>query len=918
MSRLLTLLAGTCMATSWAGMAIAMEVTWGSNGPEVKIDSAEVAVFSPRKGEVWVVAPGRQAVTVAQEFSGRERWRAEELRVSGGKGVRLMGPSTEAWRLNGSPNAWRVAMGHGTAFGGYASVTVFKDGRIVGDGTLLQAQASSGERYRMLATRGTVLADASNGWTQAIGGVVRAETAKLAARMLPVEKLAAIQPASGEYKVPFTAAESLPALATPVGDNGAVVEGVMPDLREVYHPGEVREFVWPKGVRWENGKLVGLDAGGDAKVRNRKVELARAVGAMGEATRKAEEVLAKKIPTKVVKPVEIPRAVATLADHAVSKPDAMEAKGWHLPVVGPRKDYLPNLIVLQNRIAMAKTEQAKDDGRRELAKFYLAWQRPHEAMALVTMLPYAKNGKPREVEDRLVIAIAHAALGQSDEALAMLERIGPDVANHAAVWRTVALQQQGRSAEALKSWPDRAKLVEGYPGYLRKMVQNSVAEALLAVGDAKQSLGYVSKLVKGYEADTVPSDILRLQGLALLRANKGKEGLESLAKAAEEGPDMATSYRSKYEFVTALRQRREIDDKQLINYLEELRLFWRGDDVEPRVLHDLGDLYAKRRDYRQALSRWRTLVRVYPDIPDMAYVTDRMTQSVLAAFDPENPEVYDPITYAGLYFDFRELLPSDERGDRVAERVGRLLTETTLAERAVPILEQTLRFGVKEQTDRARLSVLLAKAYMGQGKPEDALKLLDSLGGNIPNTVLKQQAMTETAKALVELERYADAMDVLDKADNDPLVRQLKAETAWRAGYWPKLRDFLSSELSGVSVAEMKDSQVRQIDLLRLGYALAELNQGNEIVKLQAKYQDVLDSVPVVADTLAAMASMVGASPAAGDIRPLSQVAGALARLNTFGDDFRARQALVKRSREEQKEYNNRMKYMDILPPPKL
>lgn len=749
------------------------------------------------------------------------------------------------------------------------------------------------------------------------------------------ENLNAIEPASGPVS----------------GTSGGIVGA---DAPELYVPGTVLPFVMPEGWRLEGDKAVR-----DASAAPRSAEVAAAVGSALEGAATAETVATPPADPSVTEPEEdekpkaedghaadsskahgepAPNEHAAAEGHSAEQPEQTEAKkpesaeaeiplgielGLYQP--GANIEYNPGLQKVRDALLVAlqaskgaENNAAVQAARRDMVAFYLSWQRPHEALAEAAQLR-GTDGIPADPLGRLYVGMANVAVDRPQEALAALQNISAPFAADAAWWRAAALQQSGRSAFAVREIPSTKGVLPRYPGYLREMLLVNQARAIAAVGGQAPARQVVDAIRSEYPSGTAPAELTRLAGLVRLGTKNDKTGLELLAEAGRSTTDKAAAARAKYDFVQALFKRKELEPRQMISYLESMTYDWRGDALEAEMLRQLGELYVQRADYRSGLTRWQTLVRSFPEAPALESLTERMTEALLAAFDPENPVQYDPLTYLGLYYDFKELLPADERADRVAERVAGLLVKAGLYPRAIPILEPMLRYRNLEAVDRARLVLLLAGALRLNGTPERSVTLLDDNKSVLAvNTVQDQAAQVERARAFLALNRPERADEAL-KGLPEKIGRDEVFEVAWRLQRWPEVESLARTRLLGATTEQFKTSMGLQTSLMRLAYALGQQGKTADMLTLQRQYAGLLEATPDVDDGVAALAVSIGISSTtdAGQ-RPLARVAAAVAGLNDLGSVLERRAIEQQRRREEQELYNKKMQYMELLPPPAM
>ncbi len=578
-------------------------------------------------------------------------------------------------------------------------------------------------------------------------------------------------------------------------------------------------------------------------------------------------------------------------------------------------DSLAALKAIAERPADSAQERA---AQMQMAAVYLNWNRPEEALAVLRELPVREDKLPANPATRLLMGTALLARGEVPDAKLFDQGgpLGPD----AKLWRAVAASRLGDYATALKLWPEERGILPKYPAYMREMAQEAQAAALVMSGNRKDGKAVLEELVKGYnDPKDVPAALNRLRGLVRLGTADEAEGLEFLASAAEDMRDPKTAYRAKFEFVRALHQRRDLSDEQVITYLRDLWFDWRGDDLEQDVLNMLGDMYAKSGDSRMALQYWQTLVKSFPKSGNLRTITEKMGDAFVRVFDPENPHTYDPLEYVGLYYDFSELVPNDARGDLIHEHVSRLLIDANLWPRAVPILESQLKFRPLDKPTQARLSLMLAEAYGTMGKAAEGIKIIDKWQHAANTQVLAREWKLVEADLLLRLKRPQAVLKALEKLPNDDTtIRDLRIEAAWMAKDWATIVPLLEAKLEGVTPAAMATDRGAQVAAFRLGYVYGEQRNAQKLDELTERYTDVMNRVPVLGDGLGAVAASTGISASIASSGPLAPVTTALSGVNRLTDRVQLRRDELAQQRKEQNEYNDKMRYMELLPPPAL
>jgi hypothetical protein len=922
-----------------------------------------LAAFSPASNEIWVVAP-QGPLMVDRNVAAKAGWKVETLRVKGGVGVKITQAVPQPWRLRILPWGWKVMNGSAQKLPPVRlNISHGKNGLKVDGQTVLTAQSADGRKFWVVPAAGPV-----PGGVESLSGLAinPANAAMATASAVPTSP-AASPPKAPTGKVvahvPFFTARSLHGVATP----GAMVEDLKALVTRVtgkpapaavaaatpvvvtptslpalpapvallasaagaYRPGTPIAFTLPQDWIFAGGQVV---PAAEAKRREARAAAMSAVEVALEQAGKVNLPVPAEMQTPHVEavtatPVSASVAQANPADETPSQ--APTALGW--PRTHTPGAYLPMMQKLLARITKAPT-RTKPLMREDLAVFDVAWGRGPEALAAL-----AANTSPLSNRGRFARALAFLENNRPDDALADLQLLDTRKSTGDTSWRSsidlwhaVALSRLGRNAEALKTWPapigETPEILASYPPLLRQMAQLDYATSLVDVGELAAARAFTDTLADSYKAaaqvknadeddeSAVPPRLTLLRGLSRLNSRDEKTGLRLLAAAAEQKTDLESAYKAKFAFVEALQRRGELAQPQYIRYLAELARYWRGDQLEIQVLHALGKQYVLTRDYRAALTTYRDLVHAAPGLPDMADITDQMTAALLAAFDPESPAAYDPLEYVGMYYDFRELVPADERGDRISERVAEILLQMGLPERSRQIAEQLLKYRLKDPVSQGRVALLLARAQEEAGDAPGSLRTLEDYQKVMTTTVQKQQWQVASARALADLGQLASAQKLL-KDRSDAAVEQVKADVAWQNQDWKTLASTLRPVVSTLNPASVSGSL--PLAVIKLAYADTETHNVASLKQLQRQWAGVGgDNGAAVFSTLA---GTLGVTPSAVLAQqPLGQVAKGIASAEQLTQHINEENKQAAEQREEVRQYDDKMRYMELLPPPRI
>jgi hypothetical protein len=210
--------------------------------------------------------------------------------------------------------------------------------------------------------------------------------------------------------------------------------------------------------------------------------------------------------------------------------------------------------------------------------------------------------------------------------------------------------------------------------------------------------------------------------------------------------------------------------------------------------------------------------------------------------------------------------------------------------------------------------LLLARADREMGDSAASLAVLEKWRPIMTTSVQQQQAQVAQAQALAELGQYNAAQKVIGSR-NDPSVHQVKVDVAWNRQDWPTLADTLRPVVSTINPATVSGSL--PLAVVKLAYAETENHNVVTLEELQKKWAGVGgDNGAAVFSTLE---GTLGVTPSAVLAQqPLGQVATGIAAAEQLTQKINQEYKRTAAAREEERQYNDKMRYMELLPPPRI
>lgn len=466
---------------------------------------------------------------------------------------------------------------------------------------------------------------------------------------------------------------------------------------------------------------------------------------------------------------------------------------------------------------------------------------------------------------RMARGAALVLFGRAAEAVDTLGAGGLPRNPEACAWRMRALADAGRAAEALPTINCAAAAIQSRPLTQRRPFLLAAARAALEGGQPHQALLWLSALPDGDAAASLLRG--RAQG-ALGAAAPARLRLEQAFRTGTPAV-RAEAQMGKIELAAANGWAKP---EVLLRQIDDLRYRWRGDRIEERALRLGYNLAIQHHDLKNALDNGAALFRFFGPAHQGPALLGELQAQMAAAIAPGSSLPLDKA--AGMFWDYRDLLPGGAEGDAMVNALADRLQAAGLYERAAELLDHQLTARSVDLT-QGPLSVKVATLYIIAGQPERALDSIRRTHHSDYTPSMVADRKRVEAVALDQLGRPLEAMAVLQDVPDGAAIR---AEIAWKRQDWARVVAETQASLPQGPLGE-----VGQAIVLRRAIALAMLHKKDELAALRNRYRDAfarLPSAPVFAAltgapgtvtpaTMArAMAAMPSASPA-GDVGDL-------------------------------------------------
>jgi len=541
------------------------------------------------------------------------------------------------------------------------------------------------------------------------------------------------------------------------------------------------------------------------------------------------------------------------------------------------QDYYDALGDLNVAVSIAP-EDRWAEAQWNLARFYFAHGLAPETLNVLRSLA-ARD--PSIEQDRAFKAIRGASslvMGRVDEAAKDLLDPSFSADPSVSLWRGAVYAEQA-------DWPSAAQefaigsfsLPEVLPLHRQAEFRLKAARAALEIED----LATVETELNGFERHPAAtpervSEAKYVFGRARLLAGDPEGGTAMLREVIGEGfrPTWANAQiaLTNYQLETE-----EIAPDRAVDNFERLRHVWRGGEFELHLMMQLKDLYLRNNDYRSALNTLRSIIEYFENSEEADQAADESEAIFRRLFLDGEADRLDAVAAVGLYNDFFELTPEGDDGQLMLRNLADRLVSVDLLGQAATIIDFQVNNRLRG-ADKARVAAKLAAIYLLDRQPAKALETLNrSRFRAIPGSLLRERRYLQ-ARALVELQRFDDALGLLAN-DNSTDAHTLRADVHWRTNEWARAAQSFESVLGDRHQDGTPLDLAQRQFILQMTVAYALANDQPSIDSVRARYASLMGS-----SEDATAFEVLTANPDRGSIG-FRQVASRIAQLNTL-DSF--------------------------------
>ncbi len=506
-----------------------------------------------------------------------------------------------------------------------------------------------------------------------------------------------------------------------------------------------------------------------------------------------------------------------------------------------------------NRNVILSSMNGLPDGKKVeniigLGKMHFANGLGPEALGFLKLAQDLMPGIEENPEFRALYAVAKAIVSKSEAAFLQLSHDDLKSYEDIGYWRAFTLADLGDWQQAEEVLPANLSALQEYPQYLYNRLALTLAEVALRAGNVKQAEGLFKRLDDQEDTlwDPQKAAYAYLKGEAARQKGKTETTKKLWGELVTGSDDL---YRAKAGLaLTRLQmENKEITPQKAIDNLERLRYAWRGDELESQINYWLGDAYFNTGEFAKGLNIMRDAATYAVGAPLSRKITAEMSDVFADLFLTDKLAEVSPLDATALYEQFTELVPPGDRGNKVVEMLAERLVQADLLGRASKLLKYQIDHRLSG-SEAYRVAVRLSAIELLDSRPSDAIetlkkavKFLQTLPEESQSPARFAELSLLRARALSDQGRPDQALALLNDLEASTDSNRLKADIAWGAGYWDDAGEalgdvILDRNFSFTRPLESKDTAL----ILQRSVALSLAGDRIALANMREKYSDLM------------------------------------------------------------------------------
>ncbi|SMF77759.1 Tetratricopeptide (TPR) repeat [Azospirillum oryzae] len=486
-------------------------------------------------------------------------------------------------------------------------------------------------------------------------------------------------------------------------------------------------------------------------------------------------------------------------------------------------------------------ESERPKAQLDLARFYFANGFGQETLGMLDVLQQNQPDLEGWPEFRALRGAARVLTGDLDGAEADLSI--PSLAGNpeANLWRAAIAADRRDWPKAMAGFKASGPILNSYPEPMIGKLGLRAAEAALETRDTATAKRLFDRVLEHSGPDQEENPQTQyLRGLLFAQTGEIDQAREQLTAAYNSYDRL---YRAKAGLALTNLELSEgkMSPTAAAEQLAGLTFTWRGDDLEMQIRSRMGEVLIAGGEYAKGFNTMKETAALVADTPRAEAITKEMSR-IFADLFKDGAQRLPTLDALQLYDQFRELTPVGEAGDEIIRQLAERLISIDLLNRAADLLQHQVEYRLSG-LDKARVGTRLASVRLLDNKPEEALKALElSNVAGLPADLTAERRLMQ-AKALAELNRGDEAMQLLAQ-DDSTNANLLRVDIAWKGQKWDAAALALNKVIGPPPAAgKPLDPNMSQLVLNR-AVALALAGDGNGLNLLKKDFEGSMKGGP--------------------------------------------------------------------------
>lgn len=497
-------------------------------------------------------------------------------------------------------------------------------------------------------------------------------------------------------------------------------------------------------------------------------------------------------------------------------------------------------------------DDKKSDKRLEIAKFFFQEGLYSESLGVLHEIKVLDPIYANMYDVDLTVAADNYLLDRYTEALEQFQKLAKDaqgLASHDELrlweWASRYKLTKGEHQENTEDMPvdyiaSYDKFMQQYPEELRYAFGLLAIEAKLERKEVENA-DLILQVISGAIPPKFANSTKFMQGMiASLKGNvEDAEGIwEGLSGEVDDRFNRA---RATFELTKLRLIHGQITVDQAVEVFSQLAVVWRGDNFELDLLKLVGQLYIREKNYLEGLRAWNVLVLNFPSTKEAIYIAGKMKKIFVELFDEGEAYHLPPKDALALYFEFRDLTPVGERGDRIIQQLADHFIKADLLDNAAALLQHQIEYRARGK-QKNELVLKLGELQLSNKKPAKTLDALQFMDQSAADDTVQRTAKYLKARAQLVMGQYAEVLDTLQDDFSDA-AQNIRLEVFWHDANWFGIINTIEKRLDAMRDTgpfPLKGQEIEDIVKLSVAYGMQE--EREKLRMLKRDFAERIDS----------------------------------------------------------------------------